>query len=125
MRRSRKEGGGKETKYSCRHLEACLTHALGSIVLLPAWAPGFARCLLGEEITPLKTAGAALIVAGVVLCLLGTPTDGGDGDDDGSGSGSSVLTPSDVEELAARPLGIAYACFLVAVVFASVAAISW
>ena len=72
----------------------------------------FARCLLGEALTPPKLAGCGVILGGVVLVVVGSPK-----------NVEVDLDASDVTRLVAKPLGATYLCCLVGAVAASVAAI--
>ena len=72
----------------------------------------FARCLLGEALTPPKVAGCVVILGGVCLVVVGSPKDV-----------DVDLSASDVARLVAKPLGAAYLACLVGSVAASVAAI--
>ncbi|KAJ1640629.1 hypothetical protein T492DRAFT_927230 [Pavlovales sp. CCMP2436] len=75
----------------------------------------FARLLLGEVITLPKAAGAVLILAGVVVCIVVAPIS----------TASVDLTPRAVEALAVLPEGIAYLVILLGAVLVSVVAILW
>lgn len=72
----------------------------------------FARCLLGEALTPPKLAGCATILAGVVLVVVGSPK-----------NIDVDLSAGDVSRLLAKPLGAAYLAVLLGAVAASVLAI--
>lgn len=72
----------------------------------------FARWLLGEVLTPPKTAGSVLILLGVCCAVAGAPT-----------GVPTSYTPDDVERLLRAPTGAAYFAVLLSSVALSVLAI--
>jgi NADH:ubiquinone oxidoreductase subunit 6 (subunit J) len=106
--------GGANGFYAMSLLYGPLSLLAGCFTTLLIFNLIFARCMLGEQLSVLKVLGAVVILGGVIACIVASPR------------GVEVeFTPTDVEKLAARPIGAIYCVVLFGGVLASVATIIW
>jgi drug/metabolite transporter (DMT)-like permease len=108
--------GGANGFYAVALLYGPLSLLAGIFTTLLIFNLFFARCLLGEVLTPPKIGGAVVILVGVVLCILATPQ---------GESTETAFTPTDIQALLVRPTGILYVLVLLASIFGSIGTIIW
>jgi drug/metabolite transporter (DMT)-like permease len=108
--------GGANGFYAVALMHGPLSLLAGIFTTLLIFNLFFARCLLGEVLTPPKICGAIVILVGVVLCILATPQEE---------SAETAFTPSDVQALLMRPVGVLYVLALLGSIVVSICAIVW
>jgi hypothetical protein len=106
--------GGANGLYAMALLYGPLSLLAGCFTTLLIFNLIFARCLLGEKVSPPKVVGSIVILGGVVASIVATPR-----------GVDTEFTPKDVEDLVARPIGAIYCALLFFSVLASVALITW
>jgi len=98
--------------YAVAQLFAPLSLLSGVFATLILFNLVFARLLLGEDLTPPKVTGSVIIFVGVIMCIVSMATDA-----------ETEFTPTDIEDLLGRPVGLCWLLLLCGAVLSTMVAI--